>query len=216
MQEQSVPEGLHPVEGTHTGAVLEGLQPMRRTYVGEVNEGLYPMGRTPYWSRGRAIRLAFWAASAHCWLMSSFSSTNTLKSFSAGLLSIHSSPSLYPCLGLPRPRLALLNFRRFPWAHLSSLSRVSTRPLSLVSSTNLLRVHSIPLSMSPTKIPLRDTTCHWSPPGHRAVDRNSLSVTIQPIPYPLSGPLVESMSLNFRDKDVVMDLPQFESVLPVM
>ena len=35
--------------------------------------------------------------------------------------------------------------------------------------------------------PLRDTTCHCSPHGHWAVDHNSLSATIQPIPYPLSG-----------------------------
>ena len=47
--------------------------------------------------------------------MLSFSSTNTLKSFSAGLLSIHSLSSLYLCLGLPQPmcrtfHLALFNF----------------------------------------------------------------------------------------------------------
>jgi len=50
------------------------------------------------------IQLAFWAASAHCRLMLSFSSTSTPKSFS-GLLSSHSPPSLYLCLGLPRPTL---------------------------------------------------------------------------------------------------------------
>ncbi|KAK4807231.1 LOW QUALITY PROTEIN: hypothetical protein QYF61_024351 [Mycteria americana] len=56
------------------------------------------------------------------------------------------------------PDLALLNLMKFTWAHFSSLSRslwmasllssISTAPLSLVSSANLLRVHSIPLSMS--------------------------------------------------------------------
>ena len=35
----------------------------------------------------------------HCWLMLSFSSTWTPKSFSAGLLSRNSSPSLYTYLG---------------------------------------------------------------------------------------------------------------------
>ena len=55
--------------------------------------------------------------------------------------------------------LASLNLVRFTWAHSSGLSRplwmvflpsvVSSAPLSLVSSANLLRVHSIPLSMSP-------------------------------------------------------------------
>jgi len=32
---QPVPEGLHPVGGTHTGAVREELQPVRRTHAGE-------------------------------------------------------------------------------------------------------------------------------------------------------------------------------------
>ena len=41
------------------------------------------------------IRLAFWAASARCQLMLNFSSTSTHKSFSSGLLSSHSLPSLY-------------------------------------------------------------------------------------------------------------------------
>jgi len=36
--------------------------------------------------------LAFWAASAHCWLMSSFSPTSAPKSSLAGLLSSPSSP----------------------------------------------------------------------------------------------------------------------------
>ena len=36
--EQSIPEGLHPMEKTH---------------VGEVCEGLSPVGGTPRWSRGR-------------------------------------------------------------------------------------------------------------------------------------------------------------------
>jgi len=113
------------------------------------------------------IWLAFWAASTHCQLTLSFSSTNTPKSFSSGLLSSHSPLKLYLCLGLPQParrtlHLALVNFMRQAWSHLSSLSRflwiashpsnVSIEPLSLVSSANLLRVHSIPLSMSPTKV----------------------------------------------------------------
>ncbi|KAK4818250.1 hypothetical protein QYF61_009425 [Mycteria americana] len=41
------------------------------------------------------IRLAFCAVSAHCRLMSSFLSISIPKSFSSGLLSITSSPSLY-------------------------------------------------------------------------------------------------------------------------
>ncbi|GAB0180894.1 AN1-type zinc finger protein 5-like [Grus japonensis] len=47
MLEQSVPEGLYPVEGTHAGAVGEELQPEGRTHVAEVRGGLSPMGGTP-------------------------------------------------------------------------------------------------------------------------------------------------------------------------
>jgi len=53
MLEQPVPEGLHPMEGTHAGAVCEELQPMGGIGVGEVSGELSPMGRTPQWSRGR-------------------------------------------------------------------------------------------------------------------------------------------------------------------
>ncbi|GAB0183450.1 AN1-type zinc finger protein 5-like [Grus japonensis] len=44
--EQFAPEGLHPMEGTHAGAVCEELQPMGRTHIGEVHGGLSPMGGT--------------------------------------------------------------------------------------------------------------------------------------------------------------------------
>jgi len=53
--------------------------------------------------------------------------------------------------------------------------------------------------------PLKNTTCHWSALGPQAVDRNSLSETIQPISYLLSGPSVKSMTLQFRDNDVMWD-----------
>ncbi|GAB0188323.1 hypothetical protein GRJ2_001297600 [Grus japonensis] len=53
MLEQSGPEGLHPAEETHAGAVHEELQPMGRTHVGEVGGGLSPVRGTPCWRRGR-------------------------------------------------------------------------------------------------------------------------------------------------------------------
>ena len=53
MLEQPVPERLHPVEGTHAGAVPEELQPMGKTQVGEVCGELSPMRGTSFWSRGR-------------------------------------------------------------------------------------------------------------------------------------------------------------------
>lgn len=104
---------------------------------------------------------------------------------------IHSSLSLCSHLGLPQPKcgklhLALLSFMRFTQAHFSSLpllmasllSSMSTTLLSLVSSVNLLRLYSVPLSKSLTKMlnstgPLGDNTHYWSPPGHRDVDCNS-------------------------------------------
>ena len=51
--EKPVLGGLHPVEGTHVGAVHEELQPVGRAHVGGVCGELCPVGRTPYWSRGR-------------------------------------------------------------------------------------------------------------------------------------------------------------------
>jgi len=73
--------------------------------------------------------------------------------------------------------LALLYFTRFSQAHLSSLSRslqvasllskVLTAPHGLVSFANLLRVHLIPLSVSPTKMlnstgPSTEPSCSFS------------------------------------------------------
>ena len=62
------------------------------------------------------------------WLMLSFSSTRTPKSFSAGLLSRSSSPGLHTYLGLPQPKcrtlhFALFNLISFTRAHLLNLSR---------------------------------------------------------------------------------------------
>jgi len=45
--EQSVPEALHPMEGTCARAVGEELQPMGRTHIVEVCGGLSPVGGTP-------------------------------------------------------------------------------------------------------------------------------------------------------------------------
>jgi len=52
MLEQPVPEGLHPVEVSHTGAVSEELQPVGGTHFGEAHGELSPVGGTPHWSRG--------------------------------------------------------------------------------------------------------------------------------------------------------------------
>jgi len=111
--------------------------------------------------------LTFWAVRAHCWLMSSLPSTSTPRYFSPGLCSDLSSPSLYWYKMLTQLRcntmhLDLLNLMRFSWALCSRLSKslwiashpsgVSIVPHSLVSSADLLRVHSTPLSALLMKI----------------------------------------------------------------
>ena len=127
------------------------------------------------------ILLAFWAASAHCRLTSSFSSVKTPKSFSTELLSRRPSPSQYPYLRFSQLKcstlhLAFYNLIQFTWAHFSSMSRslwlvslpcmVSTTPLSLVLSANLLGVLLISLTVSLIKM-LKSTgpkIDHWGTP----------------------------------------------------
>ncbi|TRZ23389.1 hypothetical protein HGM15179_003740 [Zosterops borbonicus] len=50
---------------------------------------------------------------------------------------------------------------------------------------------------------LRDTTCLMSPLEHQTIDYKSLSVSTQPIPYPLNSPLFQSMHLQSGDKNVM-------------
>jgi len=154
------------------------------------------------------IQLAFWPAHIK-------SLVNRHLQILLRLLSSHSPPNLYLCLGLPRPwcrtsHLALLNFVSLAWAYCSSLSRslwiellpsnVSTAPLILLSSANLLRLHSTPLSVLPMKL-LYSTSPSREPSGRLLVtgvhwDIELLmatlsSVTIQPIPYPAVGPSIK-------------------------
>ena len=90
-------------------------------------------------------------------------------------------------------------------------SVVSSAPLSLVPSENVLRVHSISLSMSLIKV-LKSTGPKTDPWGTLLVTSlylgielltATLCVAIQPIPYPPSGPPIISISLHFGDKDVM-------------
>ena len=92
-------------------------------------------------------------------------------------------------------------------------SVVSSVPLSIVSSANLLRMHSIPLSNSLIKMiqlkdedrPLEDTICHQTPPGHKSIEHSPLAENIQSIPYPLNSSHFQSVSYQLRDKDVMWD-----------
>lgn len=45
--------------------------------------------------------------------------------------------------------------------------------------------------------PLEGTTCNQPPPGHRAVECNSLVATLQLILYPLNSPAFKSVSLIY-------------------
>ncbi|TRZ24592.1 hypothetical protein HGM15179_002539 [Zosterops borbonicus] len=47
-------------------------------------------------------------------------------------------------------------------------------------------------------------TSYWIPLGHQAVDHNSSSVAIQPIPCPPGSPSIKSMPAQFRDKDLML------------
>ena len=69
--------------------------------------------------------LAFWAASAHCQLMSSFLSISTPKPFSSGLLLISSSPSQYWFQGLPQPKCRTLHLALLNLMMLNNQSRIN-------------------------------------------------------------------------------------------
>ena len=80
-------------------------------------------------------------------------------------------------------------------------SVVSTAPLSLVLSADLLRVHTAYVIDKDAEEhqsqdgPLGDTTRHQPAPRYRAIDNSPLAMTIQPIPYPPNSPAFKSISL---------------------
>lgn len=120
------------------------------------------------------IQLVFWAASTYCWLMFSFSSTITPKSFSTGLFPVRYSPSMNSYLGLYWSKCCTM--------HLDLNTLASCGPtcqaypgtfgwhsflLSLASPANTLNVHSILLSQSLIKI-LNSTKSNTAPRGHHS------------------------------------------------
>lgn len=56
---------------------------------------------------------------------------------------------------------------------------------------------------------LGGTTGHWSLPGHQALDHNSLSATIQPIPYPPSGPPIHLQIWRHRCRQAWLQMTQW-------
>ncbi|KAK4812348.1 hypothetical protein QYF61_017125 [Mycteria americana] len=99
---------LDPLQQVHVFPVLRAPELDTILQVGshqgraEGQDHLPRLLATLLWMQPR-IRLAFWAVSAHCWLMSSFSPISTPKSFSAGLLSITSSPTCIETEDCPDP-----------------------------------------------------------------------------------------------------------------
>ncbi|KAK4822239.1 hypothetical protein QYF61_011880 [Mycteria americana] len=87
---------------------------------------------------------------------------------------------------------------RFARAHLKPVKI----PLDVIPS--LQHVNS---SMSTTQLGVVGKLAEVVTGFHLDIEllTTTLSATIQPIPYPQSGPSVKSMSLQFRDKDVVRD-----------
>ena len=160
--------------------------------------------------------------------MLSFSPTRNPKSFFSVLLSVHSPPSLYLCLGLPWPRgrtcaLGLIELHEFctapplkpvrvPLDGVPSLQHVDcTTQLGVTSKlaegalNPIVHVTNKDVSASPSTDPWRVPLI---PCLH--LDTKPLMVILwvwpsRHIPYPASGPSVKSTSLQFGYKDVVWD-----------
>lgn len=155
--------------------------------------------------------LAFWYMSTHSWLMLSFLSTNTHKSFLPGWHFICFLPSLCLCLG-------------FPWL------RRSTLYVALVNkSLNSVKVlldgraalwcwpHQTALGHQQTcwgctephcpccNKDVKKCWCQYRPLKNHQLDIEKSMKTLQTCSfiqffYPLSGPSVKSMSLQFRNE----------------
>lgn len=146
--------------------------------------------------------LAFWAVRTHSFLVFSFSSIRTLKSSSAGLLSISSRSLMagialtqvqHLALWLTEPHEVLtsplLKFGQIPLDGIPSFSYVNgTGQLQIILQTCwgcsqshcLLNDKDIRDHQDNQDTALRDS-CHcWPPPGY---SHNSLAVPMQPVPY---------------------------------
>ncbi|PKU46206.1 hypothetical protein llap_3480 [Limosa lapponica baueri] len=158
----------------------------------------------------RRMWLPFWALSAHCWVMLSFSSTNTpqVLLLRAALNPFSAQPVFV--LGITLTRMQDLTFGLVEFYEVGM--RTDLKPVQVpldglpsfqcINSTTQLGVTSnlAKGALNPTihvankdvkqrwsqYRPLRSATHHCSPLGHRSIDHNKLSATIQPIPYPLS------------------------------
>jgi len=151
--------------------------------------------------------------------MLGFSSTRTTRSFSAGLPSSCAPPSLYIRLGFlrtkcrtctllcwtsldsPRPTfqvcwgvsewqpfLPLCQLHDSVWCHQQTCWGALNSFIGVIDK-------NVEEHQSQDR-PLGNTACYWPPSGHRTIDHHPLSVSFQPIPYPLGGPPITSTSLQ--------------------
>lgn len=100
-----------------------------------------------------------------------------------------------------------------------------TALLTWMPSANLLKAYSIPLYVTDKDAeehrfqhrPLRDTT--QLPPGHRAIDNNPLTTSIQPILHPSNSPAFKPHLSNLKIRiqcSTMSSLIQYIVTLPEM
>lgn len=153
------------------------------------------------------ILLAFWAVRKHCSYsvfppptLTSFSpqdcsqSTHHAACIHVGIALAHVNALLKLHEVCMHPALKLVESLRMVSVPFSVL----ITPQGLASSANFL---NFTVHVTNKYLPQRNAIHHWSPLGHKAIDCNSLSGTMQPIPYPQTGPSTKSTSPQFRDKD---------------
>lgn len=165
-----------------------------------------------------------------CQLTFTFSSTDTLWIFllrsalcAWDCTNSDTGPCTWPCWTSGcQHRSTSLTCQGSLWMA-SPHSSMSTAPHSLMLPANLLKVHTIPLSM-PLANMLNSTNLKTNPWGmpliiglhlHIKPLTTTLSAITQSIPYPPSGPSVTLMSLQFKVKDVVQDMKVFFTVRTV-
>jgi len=163
------------------------------------------------------IWLAFWCASAHCRVIFNVLSTNTLESFSAGLLSIRplvctdtgnfTNPGSGPCTcscwasqcsHWPTSSVSQSpsGWHLFPLTYqLHHSAWCHSQTFSGCTSSHYVIDEYFGQYWTQYR-PLRYTISHWSPCEHWAMDCNSLDAVIQPIPYALRSPSIKCLSLH--------------------
>jgi len=133
-----------------------------------------------FWMHTR-IALAFLATKACFQLVLNLLSTRTPRSFSIELLSSRSVPNLYWCMQLFLPSCRTLHLPLSHWMAEESTG-VSSPPPSILSSSALLKVHSISSSKSLTNM-LSEIKTHIFPNLYQKTHLICFSV-LNEVPFP--------------------------------